>query len=107
MNCITVWIRAHCSVSTRAEFKDTHIVAAGLMTNLLLGGNFYPSRITRCDSSLGPGESGMADIRAVLAEDGKQQLTVGTKFQLREGPMNVLANCEIVESRIEDEKPPF
>lgn len=93
---ITVIFRAKCLVTDTAIYSRTHPVVEGLRPNLYAASKFYPSIISLCEDPILPGKEGLIEIRAIALKADSNYFQHSLIFELREGPQNKLAQCEIV-----------
>ncbi len=71
-------------------------LSVGARPNIFFSGNYFPSQIEECDSEIGSGESGDLVLMILDEEDYPLLLSVGSVFEMRDGPVNKIADAEVL-----------
>lgn len=79
-----------------SEWNGPGIIQSGWGANIFLNEAYFPSRIVECERPLGPGDKGVAIIDIINSDDDAFNLSPGACFQLRDGPLIVVANAKVL-----------
>ena len=75
-------------------------IAQGMRPNLYIEGRYCICSVAECDKPISRGDQGKANLIVILLKGDKELFKLGTKFELREGPIRSLAQCEIIEDPV-------
>ena len=93
-------INANCSVLSPEQFKDTHELASGLMSNYFVEEEYLMCKVISSPKVIRLGESGQIEV-SLLVLNSDYTPKKGQRFELREGE-GILAVCECIDFILEE-----
>jgi hypothetical protein len=71
-------------------------LSAGWGPTISYRGKCFPGRVLACEKPLGPGEIGEAIVGIITSSPYDIDMQVGSTFELRDGPTNLIATATVL-----------
>lgn len=97
MSASALQIRATVRMQPASNLPIVKPLTAGWGPVIFYSDKCYPGRILKCETPIEPGQVGEAIIGMMTNESEAIDLQVGSIFELRSGPQDVIATATVIE----------